>query len=225
MKLSVALPSPIHEEAVKHLLRRDGQEDLCFALWYPSTGASRETALIQGLILPLEGDRLVHGNASFLPQYFERVLGIARKEEAGIAFLHSHPSPGWQGMSTDDIAAEMGHAAAALASTELPLVGLTIGTDGAWSARFWVRAGQKKYRRNWCESVRVVGESLRVTFNDSLLPRLTIGEELDRTVSAWGETAQANLSRLKIGVIGAGSVGSIVAENTGSHGSCPYSYL
>lgn len=212
MKLSVALPTPIHEEAVNHLIRRDGQEDLCFALWYPSTGASRETALIQRLILPLEGDRLVHGNASFLPQYFERVIGIARREEAGIAFLHSHPSPGWQAMSPDDIDAEIGRAAAVLTSTELPLVGLTIGTDQAWSARFWARSGPKRYKREWCESVRVVGESLRVTCNESLLPRPAAGEELERTVSAWGETTQANLSRLKIGVVGAGSVGSIVAE-------------
>jgi hypothetical protein len=212
MKRSVALSTPIHEEGAGYLLRRDGQEDLCFALWYPSAGASRETALLHRLLLPRDGERHVHGNASFESGYFDRVIAEARSGEAGIALLHSHPARGWQGMSPDDVRAEQGHAAAALASTGLPLVGLTLGTDEAWSARFWPRSGPRRYGREWCESVRVVGESLRVTFNESLLPTPAFGEELDRTVSAWGETAQANLTRLKIGIVGLGSVGSIVAE-------------
>lgn len=33
-----------------------------------------------------------------------------------------------------------------------------------------------------------------------------------RTISAWGKTTQEDLSRLKIGIVGLGSVGSIVAE-------------
>ena len=53
--------------------------------------------------------------------------------------LHSHLGPGWQDVSEDDVVAERGRAALALAGTELPLVGLTLGTDGAWSARFWPR--------------------------------------------------------------------------------------
>ena len=212
MKHSVAIPSTIHDEAFKHLIRQDGQEDLCFALWYPSNGASRLTALLNRLLLPRPGERHVHGNASFEPAYFERAMAEARSAEAGIALLHSHPSEGWQGMSPDDIEAEQRHAAATLTATNLPLVGLTIGTDGAWSARFWARSGPRKYKREWCDSVRVVGERLAVTFNESSLPTPLFGEELDRTISAWGEDAQADLARLKIGIVGLGSVGSIVAE-------------
>ena len=51
-----------------------------------------------------------------------------------------------------------------------------------------------------------------MTFNESLTPRPVFGEELDRTISAWGPTAQANLTRLRVGIVGVGSVGSIVAE-------------
>lgn len=209
---SVALTSKLHDDAVRHLVRVDGQEDLCFAIWQPSRGQTRSSALLTRLIPPLEGDRAVHGNATFFPQYFERALHEARAVSAGLAFMHSHPGPGWQGMSDDDVGAERGHAAATMGATGLPLVGLTIGNDGAWSARFWERTAPRVYQRFWCSHVRVVGERLSVTYADHIMPRPGFREELQRTVSAWGDEAQATLARLHIGIVGAGSVGSIVAE-------------
>jgi hypothetical protein len=170
------------------------------------------TAMMQRLILPERGERRVHGNASFLPFYFERALREALSVGAGLAFMHSHSGPGWQDMSSDDIRAEEGHAAATLAATGLPLLGLTLGTDGAWSARVWERLGPRRYGRRWCETVRVVGEALALTFHDRLLPRPHLRPELKRTVSAWGPDVQAMLGRIRVGVVGAGSVGAIVAE-------------
>src|SRR5437868_6595723 len=132
---SVALSSALHKQAMDHLIRIDGQEDLCFALWYPSHGQGRMTALIHTLLLPRDNEREVHGNVSFLPAYFERAIEEALVANADVALLHSHGGPGWQGMSPDDVAAEQGHTAAIKGATGLPLVGLTLGTDGAWSAR------------------------------------------------------------------------------------------
>jgi molybdopterin-synthase adenylyltransferase len=209
---SAALPVSVHSALETHLLRSDGQEDLCFALWYPSKGRSRTTALLQKIILPRKGERRVHGNASFLPPYFERALGEATAAGAGLAFLHSHLGPGWQGMSDDDVRAEQKHAPAATGATGMPLVGLTLGTDGAWSARFWERTGPRKYERKWCTHVRVVGERLSVTYNDRLMPPPPLKEEQRRTVSSWGRGAQEDLARLRVGIVGAGNVGSIVAE-------------
>lgn len=218
MNYSIALPEEIHETACAHLIREDGQEDICFALWYPSQGRRRKSALIHKLLLPNPGERGVHGNASFNPVYFERAIQEALLAKAGIALLHSHPGPGWQGMSQDDVSAEKGHAAAALAATSLPLVGLTIGTDEAWSARFWEKIGPKRYQRRWCDSVRVVGERLSVTFADHLSPPPGFRKELLRTESAWGQKVQQDLSRLHVGIVGLGSVGSIIAETVARMG-------
>lgn len=209
---SAAFPIHVHEAAMKHLIREDGDEDLAFAVWYPSTGKKRATALIHSLILPQEGDRQVHGNASFNPQYFERALAEATRAGGGLAFMHSHPWPGWQGMSHDDYNAEAGHAAAAMAATGLPLVGLTLGTDGAWSARFWHRVAPKTYAPSWCKTVRVVGKGLRATYNPYLVEPYTFREEFKRTVSFWGEEAQQHLARLHVGIVGLGSVGMLVHE-------------
>jgi hypothetical protein len=212
MRYSAALPSHVYHSAKQHLLRPDRQEDLCFALWSPSVGTDRTTALIRDIILPRPGERRVHGNASFEPQYFERAVSEALRNNSGLAFMHSHLGPGWQDMSRDDIEAEKRLAPRAKGATSLPIVGLTLGTDGAWSARFWEKVGPKRFERQWCECTRVVGERLAVTYEDRILPPPRFRPELSRTVSAWGTDAQATLARLKIGVIGAGSVGFIVAE-------------
>lgn len=212
MKYSVALSEKVQTEAMAHLLRVDGQEDLCFGLWRPSHGSKRYSALVEALILPEPGERQVHGNASFNPQYFERALGIALSKGSGLVFMHSHPIPGWQDMSRDDISAENSHAGAVKGATGFPFVGMTMGTDGAWSARFWEKDKSRTFVRHWCSDVRVVGDGLVVTYNDRLAPVLRGGEELTRTISAWGEKAHGNLARLRVGVVGAGSVGCIVAE-------------
>jgi molybdopterin/thiamine biosynthesis adenylyltransferase len=203
-----------HLRLLSHLVRSDGQEDLCFATFNLSRGSQRLTAIITDIILPLKGDRNIHGNVGFMPQYFTRALKIAAEKKQGIALLHSHLFPGWQGMSKDDVVAETRLAPAAYATTGFPFIGLTIGTDGSWSGRFWLKdkTVKRKYLRHWCGTVKVVGKNLRVTFNDSLLKPKQNHEQQLRTISAWGEKTQKDISRLRIGIVGLGSVGSIVAE-------------
>lgn len=117
-------------------------------------------------------------------------------------------------MSPDDVVAEERMAPAVGATTNLPLLGMTIGTDQSWSARFWTKdtTQRRKYVRHWCDNVRVLGKKLTVTFNDNILPPLFDSEKQLRTISAWGKKTQEDLSRLRIGIVGLGSVGSIVAE-------------
>ena len=210
---SVAMTEEVETIARKHLLRRDRQEDLCFALWRPSTGRKRYSALIQKILLPNPGERNVHGNVSFEPAFFERALSIAHNEDAGLALLHSHPAGrGWQGMSSDDIVAEQSNAGAVFGATNRPFVGLTIAGDGEWSARFWIRTAPRNYTRTFCSSVRIVGERLKVHYFDQLVPIPQAMASQVRTISAWGDKCQADLARLRVGVIGVGSVGGIIAD-------------
>ena len=200
------------EHLLRHYKRKLLQEDLCFALWRPSTGESRRTALIDQILLPEDHERNLHGNASFQPGYVGRVIRMAREQGAGLAFMHSHPSPGWQGMSTADIEAERDVLAYPAGATGLPLLGLTIGMDGYWSARFWERHGDQMCI-NWCEKVRVIGpQSYRVNFNDAIVPAQSRREILKRTFDTWGRASQNTISRLRVGIVGLGSVGCIVAE-------------
>jgi len=212
LEYSVAVAESIDRTLRAHLIREDGDEDLAFALWAPSVGAERLTALLHAVVLPEAGDRQVHGNVSFNQQYFERVCRLALAEGLGIAFLHSHPYPGWQGMSWDDVVAERRLAGPAGALTNLPLVGLTIGSDSAWSARFWEHEGARSHERHWCAIVRVVGSHLGVTYAEEVLPHPAFQDMFRRTVSVWGPEAHADLARLRVGIVGLGSVGALVAQ-------------
>lgn len=210
-ELSVAIPATLNSILMEHLLRADEQEDAAFALYKPSYGQLRYTAVIHEIVLPDDGDRDVHGNVEIHSKYFKRVCKLAVEQNSGIALLHSHLRPGWQGMSVDDFITERSYAANSESLTELPLVGLTMGTDGAWSARFWEEQNEW-YEKRWAATVRVVGKELNVSFHDGLRPKPEFREIYKRTFTVWGAENHAQLARLRVGIIGLGSVGSIVAE-------------
>ena len=216
MTCSVVVTHDAHLAATGHLLQHFNrgvlQEDLCFALWRPSTGATRTTALIDEIVIPVDGDRELHGNVSYNPQYLARCLDMAAERQSGLAFMHSHPSPGWQGMSDADVVAERDRLAYPAGATGLPLVGLTTGTDKHWSARFWRREGRDMIRQ-WCDHVRIVGpRSYTAYYDDETTPPRPRRNILKRTFDTWGADAQATISRLTVGVVGIGSVGAIVVE-------------
>ncbi len=216
MTFDVAITADADTAARAHLLQHYGrgqiQEDLCFALWRPSTGHLRTTAIIDDILLPVLGDRILHGNVSFEPAYLARAIMEARATNSGIALMHSHPTPGWQDMSVADVAAERDALAYPAGATALPFVGLTIGTDGYWSARFWSREGPGMTRR-WCTKVRVVGpRAYKIFYNDQIAPPPRRRRVLQRTFDTWGRPTQDNLARLHVGIVGLGSVGCIVGE-------------
>ena len=216
MTPEVVLLRAVHREACEfllaHIRRGERQEDLCFALWRPSTGAKRTTALVFRLILPREGERDLHGNASFDGSYLSRAIRLAAGNRAGIAFLHSHLTPGWQDLSDEDVIAERDRIAPPARAVGYPTVGMTLGTDSAWSARIWTKE-RRRFRRTWCRQVRVVGRGgFRATRHPRFGGRRGVIAEQQRTVSTWGAQSQADLANLTVGIVGVGSVGCQVAE-------------
>lgn len=211
-EFAISIPDYLNSELFNHLIRRDKQEDLCFALWAPSIGNTRYSAIINELIIPEDGDRNVHGNVSFNPQYFKRAAALAMKRKMGLCFLHSHPFSGWQGMSTDDIKAETKMAPTVSSLTDHPLVGMTVSDDGIWSARVWNNNGHGKFVKTWACIVKSVGQTLIANFNDELLPKPKYREHFKRTRTVYGNLNHEQIARLRVGIVGLGSVGSVVAE-------------
>lgn len=222
---SVAWRAEVERIARVHLLqhyaRGQLQEDIALATWFPAIGANRYTAVLDEIILPREDERVLQGNVQMTRDYLRRARRIALTKGAGLAVMHNHLSPGWQGMSADDVVMESRSVSNPARATGLPAVGLTLGTDGTWSARFWVRRGQS-YEREWCSTVRVVSpEHLSLQTAPHLdtdgMDELAT-ERFRRSLETWGTAGQELLGRLKVGIVGLGSVGSLAAETMGRMG-------
>lgn len=216
MRYSVAMTGEAEAAMREHLIRNDGQEDVLAATYSFSTGNERTTAVIRSIILPRNGDRMVHGNASFTSAYVIRAATEAKARGEGLVLLHSHPDgKGWQQLSRMDHGTESEYERVARGFTKLPLLGMTLaGQDTAWSARLWF----DRAKPTWAESVRSVSPKLTVTWNDALRPVPAVTASQVRTVSSWGPRAQASISRLRVLVVGCGSVGLDVAQRLAATG-------
>ncbi len=205
---SVAMTGNLDDDLARHLLRSDGQEDLCLVTWRPSTGAARTTALLSEAVLPRDGERRVQGVATVTGDYVLRAAEHAASIGCGIALAHSHPlGTGHQAMSAPDFDTERSYAGLASEVTGLPLVGLTLAGDRSWSARCWEYDSAGSATPVGATNVRVVGTCLAVTWNPLLRPPPKEQVSQLRTVSAWGDKTQADLARRRVCVVGAGSIG------------------
>ena len=206
---SVAMTATAEKALLNLLVRSDGQEDICLATYQPSTGLNRVSALISEVIPPEPGERYVHGNATITGDYVQRAISIAQQEDCGLVILHSHPGAvRWQFMSGPDRDTESSYANLVRETTGLPLVGMTLATwDHTWSARHWNIGVGRQVDCTHSTNVRVIGDRFDISWNDVLCPAPQSNERQLRTVSAWGEQVQADLTRRRILFVGAGSVG------------------
>ena len=174
----------------------------------------RYTGILTEVVLPDNRDRDLHGNVTVQGGYLNRVLDRALKERSGVAVLHSHPGPGWQSLSTMDDGTERNIVVPFVRETGLPLLGLTIGSDGVWSARFWPELEHGRATPVQCTDVRRVGpRHTGADWAPDGYPPNARRPSLVRTVDSWGIKAQERLARTQICLVGAGSVGSIVLES------------
>lgn len=220
LSTSVAMTAEVAGVLRAHLDRLDGQEDICLATYRPSTGATRRTALITSVVAPEPGERHVHGNASIEGDYVIRAAVVAQARGDGLALCHSHPrARGWQAMSRPDRDAESSFANLVRELTGFPLVGITYASgDDSWSARHWDTGAGTRVSPTHSTNVRVIGDTLRLSWNDALSRPEQPTRSQRRSVSCWGDFVHADLTRRRVLVVGAGSVGLDVAVRLAATG-------
>lgn len=157
------------------------------------------------MILPSSEDytRQGHVEAELTPAFVARVTKRARRANCGLVFVHSHPGTQPPKFSRIDDAGEL-HLAAFLAHRHASHhhAALVISNGGV-SAR---ELGTSNALR-----VIVLGTTRRVLSDPSMAATATL-DVFDRQVRAFGRSGQQSLQGLRVGIIGLGGTGSIVAE-------------
>ena len=157
----------------------------------------------------------MHGNVSVYERFVKRCIDTAKKEQAGLVILHSHPPQAkkWQEMSRDDFDLERSYSGYTKGMTKKPLVGMTIaGGDKTWSGRVWEKVNNT-FEPMQVKNIRTIRDNVLVVSTNPYIEKKYIKQKSqERTIETWGEEAQTKLINLRIGILGLGSVGSVVAE-------------
>lgn len=203
-----------HRRQLQALLSDRSREQACFLLCREAQ-AGDETLLLVIDVIPLDGDDLaVHrpDQLSVAPAAMLRVARAAKEKEASVCMVHTHPiSPGGVAFSrADDIGNlrtfEFFHRmvpgephCCLVWNGELSYVaGRVYRPDGSWSP---------------IDSVDVVSGDNWMRFKDRDHPQSSFDPLIfDRQARLLGAAGQSALAGLRVGVVGCGGIGSVVAQ-------------
>lgn len=197
-----------------------------------SSGRRRLSYLVREVVPPRDGDLIYTGGVEFTSQYRRRVKRLADEHGGGVLYLHTHPwGEGRPSLPDLESGARLLHNDAQhLDHPNPPLAAGILAPGDNWMAfaqEFPDGVGLNESQPRFASAVRVVGAGLRK------LDTYTAGEDVtgaagatgawdletqDRQVRLWTEGAQATYASLRVGIVGLGGGGSILAPDVARSG-------
>lgn len=192
-----------------------------------SPGRQRLTYLVREVVPPAEADVDLSGGVEFSRDYRHRVKDCADAHDGGVLYLHTHPW-GMGRPSRQDVEAArrlLHNDAQHLDHSNPPLASGIVTPQGNWMVLGCeypdgtsVSEGELRYTT----AIRIVGEQLEKleTFTGSEEVTGAAGavgsldaETQDRQIRLWTEQSQEVYASLRVGIVGLGGGGSILAEH------------
>jgi len=212
MHYSLSFLEEHHNDLVTHLLKQRSAESAAYLLCGLSE-SMQETRLLVRKVIPVEPDDILESSATHMriaARSFLRAMKRANSSGTCFAFVHSHP-PWMQGHSRQDDEEER-----ALFRTAYNRIhGAGIQASLVYSdsekpvGRVWLESGQTEP----INVIRVIGDRFRLLYPPGALDEIALDiGRFDRQVRAFGPGIQTLLSRMNVGVVGAGGTGSCVIE-------------
>ncbi|MFC6838352.1 ThiF family adenylyltransferase [Halomarina ordinaria] len=204
------------------------------AVLRPSSGQNRVTYLIEEVVPPEQGDIQFDGGLDFGREYSRRARELAQaRDEAGLLYLHTH-LPGGNTPSAKDteVARDSLFRDARKLGDDRPFAMGIVTEDGGWSIMSFEfdtpsvaeevgDGGYSEYaaRTRRASAVRIFGDRFQKIPTDveatGAAAALTDADmEIHDSIDVenfWGSAGQARLSALRVGIVGLGGGGSILA--------------
>jgi hypothetical protein len=149
-----------------------------------------------------------YGYRALTPKFIHRLITRARDERLAYLAIHNHGTDRRVGFSTIDFEShERGYPALLQISKGMP-VGALVAGRRALAADVWL---DEQHRLKLEEAIIVGSIIERLTPGPARLSK-EIGENYDRQVRMFGSAGQQVLANCRVGIIGLGGIGSLVAE-------------
>lgn len=154
-----------------------------------------------------------HGYRMLRAQFIQPLIIAARDRRLAYLAIHNHRGTNSVGFSRDDLEShERGYPALRDISRGMP-VGALVFAQSAVAGQLWYKGQGGSPLGHMVE----VGLNRRV-WRSSPLRQLTADPRFDRQARLFGDAGQAILAGLKVGIVGLGGGGSVLAELLGRLG-------
>lgn len=194
-----------------HLFPGDEDEHGAVVLAGLAESADHVMLTVREVHLAKEGQDYVPGKVGYralTPQFIHRMITRARDERLVYLAVHNHGSDQEVGFSHVDLQShQRGYPALLQIAKGMPVGALVFGHRSV-QADLWLPDGT----RLDLEHAVVVGNAIQYLTPSLKRKHLTSASAYDRQIRMFGRSGQADLASCRVGIIGLGGIGSLVAE-------------
>jgi len=195
-----------------HLFPGDGGEHGAVLLAGLSQADGKTTLLVREVHLAEEGVDYVLGKIGYralTPKFIHRIITRARDQRLVYLAVHNHGSDTEVGFSSIDFDShELGYPALLQIACGMPVGALVFGRRSI-QADIWLPNGT----RLDLDHAVVVGNTIQHLTPSPKRKHSDTADTYDRQIRMFGKAGQAELADCRVGIIGLGGIGSIVAEH------------
>lgn len=208
---SIFTPQRLYETLIGHLFPGDGDEHGAIIAAGVAKSGNRLRLLAREVFLARDDVDYVPGKFGYRmlrAEFIYEKIQFCRENKLCYIAIHNHGGADSVAFSSDDIAShERGYPALLDVMQGLP-VGALVFAKNAAAADIWTPGGQRLPLNEF----RVIGPVIKRFYSDNRQDGKASVIAYDRQLLMFGQAGQEILANSKIGIIGAGGVGSLLIE-------------
>jgi hypothetical protein len=210
-QFSVTFPEGVYERLYAHLFRPDRDEHGAVIAAGVADTAAGPRLLVRDLFLAVDGKDYVHGQRGYrmLTADFVRDAALyCRDEKLSYLAVHNHGGTDAVAFSGDDLAShERGYPALVQLLRGRPVGALVLATNAVAGDLFSTDG-----KRRTLSAATVIGRSRLLQYPEPHTSTRARNARYQRQSLLFGAEGQRLLQQLRVGIIGAGGVGSLLIE-------------